>query len=102
LNNANLKPWQAGQSGNPNGRPARTRDFRLRCQEFMQKSGWAQLQGLAMDPTSQHHFRALELIAAYAVGRPTQPVSGDPDPDMPPLRVTVTFDRAEDTDSLPT
>jgi hypothetical protein len=88
----------AGQSGNPSGRPAVVRDFRERCRQFMEKSGWNTLQNIATDPKSLHQLRALELVAAYGYGRPTQPVSGDPDPDMPPVRVTVTFDRAEAPD----
>jgi hypothetical protein len=59
----------------------------------MSKSGWATLEQLATDPTSPHRFRALELLAAYAYGRPTQSPAGDPDPDMPPMVVTVMFDR---------
>jgi hypothetical protein len=73
------------------------RDFRERCRQFMEKTGWGTLQTIATDPDSIHQMRALELVAAYGYGRPTQPVSGDPDPDMPPVRVTVTFDRAEDS-----
>jgi hypothetical protein len=66
--------FQPGQSGNPNGRPAVARDFRERCQQFMQTKGWRQLEHLATDPEHQHHGRALELIAAYAYGKPTQPI----------------------------
>lgn len=89
-------PFQPGKSGNPNGRPATPRDFRSRCQQFMSKTGWATLEELASDSKSPHRYRALELLAAYAFGRPTLPVAGDADPEMAPVRVTVTFDRAED------
>jgi hypothetical protein len=65
----------------------------------MTKSGWAALEDMAADPKSPHRFRALELMAAYAYGRPTQLVAGDADPDAAPVLVTVTFDRA-DNDSL--
>lgn len=60
----------------------------------MQKDGWAALEGMANDPDSPHRFKSLELIGAYAYGKPTQPLSGDPDPDMPPIAVTVQFDNA--------
>jgi hypothetical protein len=91
-------PFQPGASGNPRGSPAVARDWRARCQQFMAKTGWDTLENMAGDPASPHRYRALELLAAYAVGRPTQPVSGDPADDMPPVRVTVTFDRAETPD----
>lgn len=89
-------PFQSGQSGNPNGRPAVVRDFRSRCQAYMTKSGWAALEEMANDKRSPHRYRAVALIAAYAHGHPTQPIAGDADPDMPPVRVTVTFDRNAD------
>jgi hypothetical protein len=47
---------------------------------------------MASDPRSPHRFRALELLAAYAYGRPTLPLAGDPEPDAAPIEVTVTFD----------
>jgi hypothetical protein len=61
---------------------------------FMTKTGWATLEAMACDPKSPHRFRALELLAAYAYGRPTLPLAGDPEPDAAPLEVTVTFDKA--------
>jgi hypothetical protein len=94
--------FKPGQSGNPKGRAPIVRDFRARCQTFMSKSGWAQLEHLASDATSPHHFRAIELILAYAHGRPTQPLAGDADPDMPPMTVTVLFDKPLGTDVLET
>jgi hypothetical protein len=66
----------------------------------MGSKGWKQLEAMATDATSPHHYRAIELMAAYAYGRPTVPVSGDPDPDMPPVHVTVTFDRADEREAL--
>lgn len=87
--------FKPGQSGNPAGRAPINRDWRERCKQFMHKTGWATLEQLATDPKSMHQMRALELVAAYGYGRPTQPVSGDPDSDMPPIQVTVTFDRAD-------
>jgi len=66
--------FQPGQSGNPSGRPPVARDFRERCREFMQAKGWKQLESIALDPQQPHQGRALELIAAYAYGKPTQPI----------------------------
>jgi hypothetical protein len=62
----------------------------------MSKTGWATLEAMANNVKSPHQYRALELITAYAYGRPTQPIAGDADPETPAVRVTVTFDRAED------
>lgn len=39
---------------------------------------------------------ALKLLTEYAFGKPTQPVSGDPD--FAPIRVTVAFDDASAAD----
>jgi len=73
------------------------REFRERCQEFMQARGWTRLERMASG-RGPHAFLAMQLLAAYAYGRPTQPVSGDPDPAAPPVRVTVVFDDASDRD----
>jgi hypothetical protein len=94
-------PFQPGKSGNPNGRPAVQRDFRARCQQFMAKSGWDALEEMANDKRSPHRYRAVALLAAYAHGHPTQPIAGDADPDMPPVQVTVTFDRNADAEQTP-
>ena len=89
-----------GQSGNPNGRPAILRDFRSRCRLFMTKTGWGALEDMANDPESVHRFRALELIAAYAHGRPTQLIAGDPDAEIAPMIITVAFDHADQDSTL--
>lgn len=94
-------PFKPGESGNPKGRPPIVRDFRARCLLFMSKRGWSTLEEMASNHKSPHQYRALELITAYAYGRPTQPIAGDADPEQPPLRVTVTFDRAEDHQPSP-
>jgi hypothetical protein len=66
------RPFQPGQSGNPSGRPAVAREFRELCRDFMSEQGWHNLRAMANDPDSPHYFRANELIAAYALGKPTQ------------------------------
>ncbi|HEX6971994.1 MAG TPA: hypothetical protein VF234_07225, partial [Limnochordia bacterium] len=78
--------WRKGVSGNPGGRPRVAAEFRERCREFMTAGGWARLVALATDPESPHHYRALEMIAHYAYGKPTQPVSGE---DGRPLGIVV-------------
>lgn len=64
--------WKPGESGNPGGRPAVAREFRELCRDFMNQRGWQNLAAMANDPGSPHYFRANELIAAYALGKPTQ------------------------------
>lgn len=54
------------------GRPAVAREFRELCRDFMNQRGWQNLAAMANDPDSPHYFRANELIAAYALGKPTQ------------------------------
>jgi hypothetical protein len=88
-----LVPFVMGQSGNPRGRPPVPRDFRSRCQLYMTKAGRSTLEEMASDPKSPHRYRALELIASYAYGHPTQPVSGDADSDLPPVQVSISFDK---------
>lgn len=66
----------------------------------MQKDGWPALENMANDPDSPHRFKSLELIGAYAYGKPTQPVAGDDD--AVPIHVSVTFDHASDDDQDPT
>jgi len=50
---------------------------------------------VSLRKTSRDRFRSIELIAAYGYGRPTQPISGDAEPEPAPLRVTVVFDKPE-------
>jgi hypothetical protein len=59
----------------------------------MDRKGWQVLEELATTPRDRDRLKALELMAAYGYGRPTQPVSGDIDPEVPPVQVTVTFDK---------
>lgn len=70
---ANHKPnGQFAKGNRAGGRPAVARDFIARCQGFMEKSGWKTLRDMAADPKSEHRYRALELIAHYAYGKPAQ------------------------------
>lgn len=84
--------FRPGQSGNPGGRPAVGKMFRERCKEFMNAEGWDHLLGLARTPSKQQ-LPALELIAAYAYGKPTQPIDGDGEGG--PIRVVWELPRPE-------
>src|SRR5262245_46171129 len=66
-----LRPFQPGQSGNPGGRPAVAREFRERCRAFMEAQGAERLIGMSLG-RGPFAFRALELLAGYAYGKPTQ------------------------------
>jgi hypothetical protein len=68
----NLKPFQAGQSGNPNGRPKIAEEFRDNCRTFMAEGGWDKLKSIVEDDKHRDRFRALELIMGYAYGKPKQ------------------------------
>ena len=69
------------------GRPKEYRDFKLRCQEFMDEEGWKELMDLArLRGRSQIH--ALELIAAYGYGRPPQEMKLGGDG---PIPILVTY-----------
>ncbi len=63
--------FKKGQSGNPSGRPAVAREFRERCREFMESDGWDELIAIARGKDKDKRA-ALELIAAYAYGKPRQ------------------------------
>lgn len=58
------------------GRPATSKAFRERCRQYMTEEGWDLLAAMARTPGKDQR-PALELIAAYAYGRPTQPIAGD-------------------------
>jgi hypothetical protein len=68
------KPFAPGQSGNPSGRPAVAKEFRERCREFMESEGWTSLISMAQDKKDRDRYRALDLLAAYAYGKPKQGV----------------------------
>lgn len=77
------KPFQPGQSGNPSGRPAVVKVFRERCQEFMDTEGWRKLNAMARG-RGPFAYQALQLIAHYAYGKPSQPITG---PDDGPIQL---------------
>lgn len=91
-NNGETKPkrgnpaWVKGVSGNPSGRPAVAREFKEKCREFMREEGWQHLVNLARTKGKDQRY-ALELIAHYAYGKPTQPIAGDDE--FEPLRILI-------------
>lgn len=66
--------FKLGNVANPGGRPAVARDFKARCRDFMEKTGWHNIETIAKDPSHQHFMRATEILAAYAYGKPSQAV----------------------------
>lgn len=84
------RPFQKGQSGNPRGRPAVARDFREKCRQWMEEKGggWDQLIDLASVGKPDERLRAIQLIAAYAYGKPAQRLEHT-DGDGGPLNVQV-------------
>lgn len=84
--------FQKGQSGNPGGRPKAFKSFKASALEHMDRQGVGTLISMASSEGEDRRF-ALKLLAEYAYGKPTQPVSGDSD--APPVQVSVTFDRAD-------
>jgi len=71
---ANLKPFDPKTMPKPAGRPAVAKDFRERCREFMEKEsgGWDTLEEMATEKAGSFRARAVELISAYAYGKPAQ------------------------------
>ena len=70
----NQTSFKPGQSGNPGGRPAATKEFRERCREFMSETGFQTLVDMANSQKDKDRFRAIELIAGYGLGKPKQGV----------------------------
>jgi len=69
--------WKPGVSANPGGRPAVAREFKARCQDFMESEGWDILIEIAKDKKDRDRQAALTLVAAYAYGKPTQHTEAD-------------------------
>lgn len=67
--------FEKGHSGNPSGRPLVAKGFREKCREFMERGGgWEAL--IELTESGRDQFAALSLIASYAYGKPTQPITG--------------------------
>jgi hypothetical protein len=71
-----LRPWQPGQSGNPSGRPAVAKAVRERLRAYITDGGGFERLIALADGNTRDARAALELVFSYALGRPTQPLSG--------------------------
>jgi hypothetical protein len=73
------------------GRPAIAREFRQKCREFMEREGggWDMLIKLAANGKASDRRYALELIAAYAYGKPRQGVEVSGEGGGPVVLATV-------------
>ncbi len=78
--------WKPGESGNPAGRPALAESFREKCKRWAEEgTGWRKLQQIAERDGDREQLRAIELILAYAYGRPPQSLTLD----VAPIRFEV-------------
>ena len=84
------RPFLPGNNANPGGRPAIARDFRLRCREFMEKQGWDLIIQMSQSP-GRDQRQALELISAYAYGKPPQETKLTGDAEKPVVIQFVGF-----------
>ena len=72
--------WQPGQSGNPSGRPKLALEFRERAKVWANSDGWKLLLELAETARQPaDRLRAIELILAYGLGKPTAHVKAEVD-----------------------
>lgn len=84
--------WKKGQSGNPRGRPRKNAEVERLCQEALTNpdgSNFAvqQLRRIALEAElDRDRIKAIELLTAYAYGKPRQrtEVSG---PDGGPIQL---------------
>lgn len=81
---ANLRPWQPGQSGNPNGRPTKARELAILdaiTNAFTPEeitSSLKEAMKIAKDKDSARGIVAvLEFMADRAVGKPVQRIETD-------------------------
>lgn len=68
-----LKPFKKGQSGNPNGRPKVAEEFREGCRRILDAKVLKRWER-EIDEDGPDWVKASELIAGYAVGKPSQAV----------------------------
>lgn len=66
-----------GNNANPGGRPAVAKEFKEWCKDFMSTNGRNNLSAMANDPKSPFCYKANELIAAYAYGKPVAKVGAE-------------------------
>ena len=67
-------PYQPGHSGNPGGRrPPGYAEFQKLCRTYTPEAMDALLAAIR-DPERRYHVKAIELLLAYAHGKPKQAV----------------------------
>ena len=64
------KPFEKGQSGNPDGRPKKRKELTQRCQRFIDDEGLDILMDIARNGKNNEKIDSISLIAAYAYGKP--------------------------------
>lgn len=85
-------PFKKGQSGNPGGRPKVAAELKARCLKAVDEKvikAWI----AEIDAMGDHWVKCSELLAAYGLGKPTQPISGE---DSGPIKVAVQTYRIPD------
>lgn len=100
-----MAKFKPGHSGNPNGRPKLAEEFRRKCQELTpevlkawlgeieEKDRPMNISGkwIKMKSRGKEWLRASENIAAYGLGKPAQPVTGENGEGDVPVSITVRF-----------
>ena len=74
-------PWRKGESGNPGGRPARTKEWREFADAAMrERGGWERIEAISMGKGRvEDQLPALKLMIEHAYGHAPQPLTGDLD-----------------------
>ena len=70
-------PFQPGFSGNPGGKARKTKiqiEFERRCQEYLDKNGWAGMEKMAQDRDPKVRMWALDKMMDRGFGKPTEVV----------------------------
>ena len=90
-----------GPSPNPGGRPAIAKAVREKLRQYLTEPNGGIDKLIAMaNSGGKESPRALELVLAYGLGRPTQPVSGaDPDEEHSVLEIVITRPATANTEA---
>lgn len=80
-------PFVKGQPGGP-GRPKIGEDLKHWARGVFNEHGRAALEQ-EINKHGPRWFQSVELVMAYAFGKPTQPLAGDPD--SSPVRIRVEY-----------